>query len=157
MAEKWADKRAQVANPHGDSEDELGFSDEECDGDLKKNPTAKEIVRVTFSKCKDCLCYRNFSHLWIVYVCARDIPGSFYNGVSQRTQRTSNGGPQRIRIFNQKQISVENMIFWRFIQFHFCVLLLICHVKSAVEQEFKHNLVLDNYFVRWKKLFRLFA
>lgn len=36
MAEKWADKRAQVANPHGDSEVELGFSDEECDGDFKK-------------------------------------------------------------------------------------------------------------------------
>lgn len=25
-----------MANPHGDSEVELGFSDEECDGDLKK-------------------------------------------------------------------------------------------------------------------------
>lgn len=41
-----------MANPHGDSEVELGFSDEECDGDLKKNPTATEIVRMTFSKCK---------------------------------------------------------------------------------------------------------
>lgn len=91
MAEKWADKRAQVANPHGDSEVELGFSDEECDGDFKKNPTAKEIVRVAFSKCK------------VQYICARGIPGSFYSGVSQGTQRTLNGGLQRIRIFSQKQ------------------------------------------------------
>lgn len=68
-----------------------------------KNPTAKGIVRVTFSKCKVCLRYKIFSHLWIVYICARGIPGSFYNGVSQGTQRTLNGGLQRIRIFNQKQ------------------------------------------------------
>lgn len=30
-----------MANPHGDSEAELGFSDEECDGDLKKKSYSK--------------------------------------------------------------------------------------------------------------------
>lgn len=144
-AEKWADKRAQVANPHGDSEVELGFSDEECDGDFKKilqqkklsgwpSPSVKSSIYApgVFQEVFTVECHRGHKEHWTV------------------AYRESG-------YLIKNKIIVENAIFWRFIQFHFCVLLLICHVKSVVEQVFKHNLVLDNYFVSWKKIFRLFA